>query len=408
MKPNAALISLSCTFLVANCATHTTTPFSGIEEIYVIPSVQVEDGDPSFWDIPLLEQPVIATKPVDRNDGLVVGELGVDGGDKEMIVELAQEIAGGEHGDIDSLLITHKGKLVFESYYRRGRVNLTHPQASATKSHTSYVLGRAIQLGYLSMEDLDKPLISLFNDLDRTKFVEGAEKMTLHKALSMRSGIRINDEQKKAFEDNPSQIQGRGLVQTLLEQSAPITEETLTFSYGNYSSHFVMQVIDAAVPGTVDDFIKNDLFGEMGITSYSWQPGMSGLPAGGWRSSITSRAMAKLGTLTMNKGKWNGEQLIPEAYITKATSRIVTTGDDEVFGGGKDISQQGYGYFRWNADMTVGDKTYYSTSAQGGGGQYIILIDALDLMIVVTGHDGSSPTLQLTAERIIPAFLPSD
>ncbi|PHR93285.1 MAG: hypothetical protein COA69_04915 [Robiginitomaculum sp.] len=165
-----------------------------------------------------------------------------------------------------------------------------------------------------------------------------------------------------------------------------------------------MQVIDAVVPGTAEDFIKNELFGKMGITIYGWQPGLGGLPAAGWRASITSRAMVKFGTLVMNKGKWNGEQLIPEAFITKATSKIITTGNDvKVFGGGKDISNQGYGYFWWNADMKVGDKSYYSASAQGGG-QYIILIEELDLMVVVTGHERATPTLQITAERILPIF----
>ena len=117
--------------------------------------------------------------------------------------------------------------------------------------------------------------------------------------------------------------------------------------------------------------------------------------------------MVKWGTLVLNKGRWNGEQLIPEAFITTATSRILSTGDDvDVYGGGKDVSNQGYGYFWWNADLKYGNKSYYSASAQGGGGQYIIVIEELDLIVVATGHnnDGNG-TLQITAERILPAFI---
>lgn len=407
MKRIVPLVAISGTLLMASCVTQTPIAHPEISKVRVIPSVPVDENGPSFPGIPVLERPVVDTQPADRKDGLVTGELGVDGGQKAVIVELAQEIADGQHGKIDSLLIVHKGKLLFESYYRRGRVNLTHPQASATKSYTSFALGRAIQLGYLTMEDLNKPLISFFNTLDQRNFVDGVDTMTLHKVLSMRSGVRISDQQKDEFENNPSQIQGQRLVQNLLQKSAPISEENTEFSYGNYSSDLTMQVINAVVPGTAEDFIRHQLFGEMGITAYSWQSGMSGLPAGGWKSSISSRAMAKFGIVAANNGRWKGKQLIAKAYVTKATSRVLTTGDDDIFGGGEAISNQGYGYFWWNADMKVGDKSYFSASAQGGGGQYITLVNGLDLIVVVTGHEGATPTLQIMAERILPAFIES-
>ena len=99
------------------------------------------------------------------------------------------------------------------------------------------------------------------------------------------------------------------------------------------------------------------------------------------------------------------QQLVPEAYITKATSRILHSGDAEIFGGGKDVSNQGYGYLWWNADLKHGDKTFYSTSVQGGGGQFIIWNEELDLMVVTTGHGQQTSSLQITAERILPAFI---
>ena len=70
-----------------------------------------------------------------------------------------KEIAENKHGRFDSFLILQQDKLLFESYYSRGRINLPHPQASTTKAYTALLLGRAIQLGYLTMDDLDKPLI---------------------------------------------------------------------------------------------------------------------------------------------------------------------------------------------------------------------------------------------------------
>lgn len=371
----------------------------------IAPEVSATDATLAYSEIPYLDKAFIDATPADRKDGIFVGELGIDGGNKNMIVKLAKEIADHKHGSYDSLLIAHKGKLLFESYYSRGRVNLPHYQASATKAYTGLALGRAIQLGYLTMADLDKPLVSFLKDLDPAKFVEGAEKITLLHTLTMRSGIRISDEQRKELKKKGSQLKGQGEVQALLELSAPITEESQSFKYGG-GPGLVMQVIEAVVPGSAKDFIKNELLDKMGITTYRWRTnGITGLPEAGWRSSMTSRAMLKWGTLATNKGQWNGEQLIPEAFIDKATSRIINTGDEELHYGGKDVSNQGYGYFWWSADLKVGNKSYFSASASGGNGQFITMIEELDLLIVHTAHDNDTGYLQIMAERILPAFI---
>ena len=359
----------------------------------------------SFRDMPALKEAFFDTAPAETKDGLIVDELGIDGGNQAMIVNFAQEIADKKHGSYDSLLIAHRGKLLFESYYSRGRINLPHFQASATKVYTSMALGRAIQMGYLTMADLDKPLVSFLKDLDPTKFVAGVEKITLHQAMTMRSGIRISKELREEFEKKPALLKGQGQVQAYLEHSLPITAESQSFLYQRTDPTLVMQVLDAVVPGTAKDFIKKELLGKIGITNYGWQTDISGLPTAPHSSSMTSRDMLKWGTLAINKGKWNGEQLVPQTFIAKATSRILTTGDDDVYGGGKDVSNQGYGYFWWSADLKHDNKSYFTKSAQGGGGQYIILIEELDLLIVFTDHDNDNTTLQLTAERILPAFI---
>ena len=368
------------------------------------PKATAAEATLSFREIPELKKAFIDTTPADLKDGISVGQLGTDSGNKAMIVKLAKEIANKKHGSYDSLLIAHKGKLLFESYYSRGRVNLPHFQASATKVYTSMALGRAIQMGYLTMADLDKPVISFLKDLDPTKLVEGVEKITLHQAMTMRSGIRLSREQREEFEKNPSQLKGQGQVQVYLEHSAPITKDSQSFKY-QFDPILVMQVLDAVVPGSAEDFIKKELLDKLGITNYRWRTDVSGLPTAPHSSSMTSRDMLKWGTLSINKGKWNGEQLVPKAFIAKATSRILTTGDDDVYGGGKDVSKQGYGYYWWSSDLRVDNKSYFNSSAQGGGGQYIILIEALDLLIVFTDHDNDNTTLQLTAERILPAFI---
>ncbi|MEO9468732.1 serine hydrolase [Parasphingorhabdus sp.] len=352
----------------------------------------------SFRDIPLLESAFVDTSPADRDDGVSVGELGLDGGKKDNIVKLAQEIADGEHGKYDSLLIAHKDKLLFESYYLRGRINLAHGQASATKAHTSLILGRAIQLGYLTMADLDKPLIGFLKNLDRTKLVDGAEKITLHKALTMHGGLSINRENWEEIEKNPVPLQRQGLVQTLLEHSRPITEESQTYLYGNFNPMLVMTVIDAVVPGTAEDFIKKEVLDKLGITNYSWDTHVSGLPQAGWMVSMTSRDMLKWGSVVLNEGKLNGEQFVPTEYLAKATSGLVKPTEDWM------PETYRYGYFFYQTPVEVGDKSYNATFAWGGGGQRIIVVDELDLTIVITGHDREDQIMASISNAILPAF----
>lgn len=364
------------------------------------PEATAAEAEVSFWDLTLLEKAFIDTAPAARNGAFPVGELAVDAGKKASIVKFAKEIGEGKFGKYDSLLITHKDKLLFESYFMRGRINLAHGQASATKAYTSLALGRAIQLGYLTMADLDKPLVSFLKDLDPAKFVAGAEKITLHKALTMHGGLSIDPEKWKEIEKNPAQLQGQGLVQTLLENSGPITAESQTYKYGNYNPMLVMTVIDAVVPGTAKDFIKNEILDKLGITNYSWDTHASGLPQAGWMVTMTSRDMLKWGSVALNKGKWNGEQLISAEYLAKATTGIVKPTEDWM------PSTYRYGYFWYHTPITVGDKNYDATFAWGGGGQRVIVVDDLDLTIVITGHDRDDETIMdQISNVVIPAFV---
>ncbi|WP_299217470.1 serine hydrolase [uncultured Aquimarina sp.] len=368
------------------------------------PEVTAVEAKLAFRDIPYLKEVFIDAAPIDRKDGIPVGKLGIDGGNKDMILTLAQEVSDKKHSPYDSFLIVHKDTLLFESYYRRGRVNLPHYNSS--KAYLSMAIGRAIQLGYLTMADLDKPVISFLKKLDPTKFVKGVEKITLHQALTLQSGLRIDSEKIKEWNKNPEQMKGQKQVQKYLEHSSPITADSQSFKYQTPDTQLMMQVLDAIVPGTAKGFIKNELLTKIDITNYRWDDDVSGLPKVMYGVYITSRDMLKWGMLVKNKGRWKGEQLIPEAYIAKATNRIVYIKDEsEDSFASKNGTNTGYGYFWWQIDMKVGNKNYFCTSATGGGGPYIMFIEELDLIVVATGHGGDVKPYQLTAERILPAFI---
>ncbi len=365
-----------------------------------LPEATAAEAELSFWDIPNLEEPYINAAPIERNDGIRVGKLKLSDHDKNSILKVSQEIFDGKYGNYDALLISHKNKLVYESYYKKSRINLPHGQASAVKGYTSLILGRAIQLGYLTMEDLNKPLIHFLKDTNPEKFIKGAEKLTLHKALTMHGGLTIDREKWKEIENDSVKLKGQGLVQTLLEYSKPITDETQVFLYGNFNPMLVMTVIDAVVPGTVEDFIKNELLDKLGITEYKWSKHTSGLPQAGWRASIMSRDMIKLGHLVQNKGKLNGKQFISAAYLEKATSGIVRPAIDWM------PKNYMYGYFWYYTPIKVGNRSYDATLAWGGGGQRVMVVEELDLTIVINGHDQDDDKIMTPIfETVIPAFI---
>ena len=348
--------------------------------------------------LPDLEKPFISVAPADKRDGLAVGQLGIDGGDRAAIEAYANELAppakDEKVGNVDSLLIGYRGKLIFESYYRRGRANFPHYQMSITKSYTALAIGRAIQMGLLKMKDLDKPAIGFLKELDTTKLVAGADTITLAQAMQMSSGIRLGDKKANELMKDPAKLKGQGEIQAYLQHSAPIPPMPREFKYQEPDTAIAMQVLNAVAPGGAEEFIKTELLGRMGITQYHWESAISGLPKSAAGSSVLSRDMLKFGQLILNKGKWNGEQLIPDAYLARAITP-------------SQINEH-YGFFWWVEDFTVGGKTYHSFQGRGAGGQFIFMFPELDLVAVVTSHNkGMGDMLKTLPHRIIPAFAPN-
>ncbi|MGB0596518.1 MAG: serine hydrolase [Rubripirellula sp.] len=360
--------------------------------------VDLSSDDVSFakeQQLPDLKQSFLDVAPEDMADGIEVGELGSDSGNQAMVLAFAREIAAGQHGEVDSLLIHHDGRLIFESYYRRGRANYPHYQMSITKSYTALAMGRAIQLGYLKMSDLDRPVLDFLTEIDRSKIAAGCDTITLNDALNMHSGIRVDKETVARLRKTPSLLNGQGQIQAYFENTTPVTTASKQYKYQSSDPSIVMQVIETVVPGTAREFINGELLGPLGISNFGWQDDVSGLPKSAAGSSIRSRDMIKWGMLIQNAGKWDGEQLVPAAFVKKATSRIHTNPQDT-----------SYGYFWWRNDVDVDGKMYDMKSGRGAGGQFILIVEELDLIITITSHNkGMGKMLKTAPTRIIPAMM---
>ena len=335
-----------------------------------------------------------ATSPEPTSDGLATGTLGKDGGAVKPVLAFADEIAAGTHGEVDSLLIAYHGKLLFESYYRRGRINYPHYQMSITKSYTALAIGRAIQCGYLTMDDLDRPVCELLNDLDRTQFAKGAATITLADAMTMRSGIRISKNIQNQIRSDTANTQGQHQVQMFFERTALITSAPREFKYQGIDPAITMQVLEAVVPGSAQNFLKQELLEKLSISEFQWPDDISGLPKSAAGSGMCSRDMIKWGLLVSQKGRFNGEQLIPSAFIDRATSALCAPSDTN-----------SYGFFFWQHAAMVGQTQTTCITCRGAGGQFIFLFPKQDVIVVVTSHNkGMGPLLKTLPPRVLPVF----
>ena len=354
-------------------------------------------------EIPYLEKPFISTSPRALNDQLKVGKLGIDGGKAEVVLKYARELAqksdDPKSGKTDSLLIAYKNKLLLESYFRRGRINYPHYQMSITKSYTAYAIGRAIQLGHLSLEDLHKPVVSFLEQIEPDQLAKGAEQITLRQAMQMSSGIRLAKKKIGEIIREPNLLKGQGQARAYLQFSQDLPDlpdsSLQPFKYQSSDTVLTMQVLEAVVPGSAENFIRNQLLKPMGIINYGWQEDLSGFPKSAAGSSVLSRDMIKMGLLTLNQGKWNGKQHLPKEFVKKATTPLLfkgTTGSD-------------YGYFWWYQDRQIKDKKYPCIQGRGAGGQFIFVFPTLELVAVATAHNqGMGQMLWQLPEVLILAF----
>ncbi len=343
--------------------------------------------------LPYIESPYISAAPNDLHDNIPVGSLAE--AQRNALLEFAEAIENGEHGNMDSFLLMKNGTLVFESYFRRGRINYPHYQMSITKSYTAMAVGRAIQLGHLSMEDLDKPVLNFLTDIDRSKLVSGAQEITLAQAMNMRSGIRMDKKVASRLMKSPATLKGQGQIQSYLEHSTRIPPAPREFKYQGSDPSIAMQVLEAKVPGSARSFIESELLDKLGIKNFAWQEDVSGLPKSAAGSSMRSRDMIKWGMLLMDDGKWNEEQLIPSEFIKNATAKLHTNNQGS-----------SYGFFWWRHDMTVGKKKIDCISGRGAGGQFILMFPKLDLIAVITSHNkGMGATLKTFPQEVLRHFI---
>tara|TARA_A100001015_G_scaffold87472_1_gene97248 strand:- start:720 stop:1463 length:744 start_codon:yes stop_codon:yes gene_type:complete len=245
------------------------------------------------------------------------------------------------------------------------------------------------------MEDLNQPVTSFLRDIDSSELAEGAQEITLDQAMQMSSGILLPQKRLPDILSEPGRMIGQGQAQAYLHFTRPLPPAPKPYKYQASDPVLTMQVLEAVVPGTAEQFIRDHLLKPLGISNYNWQEDLSGYPKSAAGSSIRSRDMIKFGLLTLNLGRWNGKQLLPRAFVKKATSPLVQTNEENF-----------YGYFWWHQTREVQGKKYPLIQGRGAGGQFIFVAPSIDLVVVATAHNqGMGKMLKELPENLIPAFI---
>ena len=307
-----------------------------------------------------------------------------------------------DYQNIHSILIVKDGYLVFEEYFYYFSREISHAQASVTKSITSLLAGLAIEQGYLdSVEEKVLPYFPEYLPLGQED--ERKENITIEDLLTMRHGMACDD-WDPTFRDT--------YVMSFLEPDAieSILNINMEFPPGSHYSYCTVStivlggVLTKATGMKVPEFANQALFDPMGIKSTSWTAWVY-IP-GGWTDTggglnLLPRDMAKIGLMMLQNGKWNGKQIISEDWVHQSTQEHVILDSDHSWG-------SGYGYLWRLGNKRIMGSIARSFYALGGGGQVIAIFPELNMVIVITAgnyENDEGQSFEIMERFILPAVL---
>lgn len=272
---------------------------------------------------------------------------------------------------IKSLLVSVNDSLIAEQYFTAMGANDLYDVRSVTKSVISTLIGIAIEEGFI--ESVDQTLLEFIGPLGYELEDEKAS-ITIRDLLTMSAGFEWNE-----FADGYSYsdwIRSYDQIEYCINGALENSPGEV-FSYSSEEAHLLSVIITEATGMSTHDFAFNYLFEPLGIgyEDFGWGVFPQGYFNGGADLSLKPRDMVKIGNLYLNNGIYEGKQIVPSAWIEEATKIQITTNDAIPYG-------PDYGYLWWiNHDLT--HDFFY---ANGYGGQFIIVVPDIELIVVATSE----------------------
>jgi CubicO group peptidase (beta-lactamase class C family) len=264
---------------------------------------------------------------------------------------------------LHSILVSWRGQLILERYYRGTRPTALANIKSASKSVISALVGIAIDRGFI--RGVQEPISTYFPDLRAIDKTLTKSKITVEDLLTMRSGLESTSNRNYG-----AWVQSSNWVRYVLARpilSPPGT--TMQYSTGN--THLLSAILTKATGKNTWQFAQEVFAKPLGFTLARWPQDPQGIYFGGNDMLMTPRQMISFGEMYLNRGLANGKQVIPPHWVDASLKPRVASPRE--FG-------RFYGYGWWLREMGP----YQAYYAWGYGGQFIFLVPDLDLVVVTT------------------------
>lgn len=271
----------------------------------------------------------------------------------DLFAALLRELDASKDTEMHHFMALRHGKVICEcnfAPYPKGMWHITH---SMCKSITGMAIGMLIEEEKLK---LDENIYDIFPDHINAFSKIFRPVITVENLLTMTSGVTFNES---------GIVSGNDWLGSFLNASVngkPGTE----FQYNSLNTYVLSAIVTKRTGKTLTEYLTPRLFGPLGITKYYWETCPKGITKGGWGLFLCAEDMAKLGQLYLQRGKWNGQQLVSEYWIEISTARHLKTQNDTY----------GYGYQLW-MEQRPGSFEY-----NGMLGQNVIIYPDMDMVLV--------------------------
>ena len=306
------------------------------------------------------------------------------------VLEDMLETVQNQNYNIDSITVIRNGYLVLEAAVYPYTQDTKHIIHSCTKSIVSILIGIAIDQGFI--EGVQTPVLDFFPDRTASNLDFDKEALTLENLLTMTSGFKCRDSYLYRWSGLNDMRGSDDWVQFMLDLPMEETPGT-KFEYCNGASFLLSAIITETTGLSSNEFAEINLFAPLGITDLSWPTNPQGINIGWGELRMLPTDMAKIGYLYLGGGVWDGEQIVPTAWVEDSTRKHISA-----------TLEDGYGYQWW-----VDDSGLYL--ALGYAGQFIFIVPEKELVVVFTSDLSDSDFYipqNLLNDYIIPAAVSPD
>jgi CubicO group peptidase (beta-lactamase class C family) len=333
--------------------------------------------------------------PGDDWDVFTPQEQGLD---PLLVAELYHNAA--ELETLYSLLVVKNGYLIAEDYYNGGAVGQKTLVQSASKSYISALVGIALEEDCLS--SVDQKMVDFFPELVDQINDTRKKQVTIRDMLQMRAGYP--DE-----ETNPDYLEALywGEYPELIVEFPLVSDPGTRFNYSNLTYSWLAIMLHRACGTDLKSYAQEHLFQLMDTEVGDWLQDRDGHYIGSGGIHVTARDAARFGWLYLNDGEYEGDQIVPADWVRDSLKTY--TKNARNYGSSLSFRDLGYGYGWWTA--RAGDQHF--SFAWGHGGQLIVLLDELDMVIVTTAdpffgqHDRNSWQHEKATFNLVGEFIKS-